>query len=362
MKDFLLVSMFSKNESNYITHYTDELRKANATYDVAFFERYNMEAIYDSNEIVFRKYCPTGGNRLKKVGIMLQYARFIRKLAKTGGYKGLLVFTTVPAIMLYDILIKRYLNSFVLDIRDYTHEKNKVYYLLEEKLIDSSYCTVISSAGFKQFLPKNKNYILTHNIPKNRETVRKIKEKKEHYTIGFVGSVRYYKENCALIDQFKSGGKYDLKYYGTISAGCDLEGYCKERNIEHVSFMGQFNNSEKNKIYRDIDIINSIYGDARLETKTAIPNRLYDAAIYKCPIIASKGTFLGELVEKKGLGFATDVFRDDIIGQLDSYLSGLNYDVFYRNCENFISEVDKDMQKQSYVIDRFIKKIQGSSK
>ncbi len=41
-------------------------------------------------------------------------------------------------------------------------------------------------------------------------------------------------------------------------------------------------------------MINSIYGNDSLEVTTALPNRLYEACMFKKPIISSRDTYLGE--------------------------------------------------------------------
>ena len=41
-----------------------------------------------------------------------------------------------------------------------------------------------------------------------------------------------------------------------------------------------------------------------MEVQSALPNRLYDALIFKKPIITTEGTYLTEVVEKYGIGFS----------------------------------------------------------
>ena len=144
MKDILLINMFSKNESSYTDYYIEEIKKEGLSYDSVYFERYKMDAEAEENELLFKEYCPTGGNKFKKIGTMLRYASFIRSIVKKHQYKKIIVFTTVPAIMLYDLLTGQYRKKYILDIRDYTHENNKAYFSLEKKLIDCAFAAVIS--------------------------------------------------------------------------------------------------------------------------------------------------------------------------------------------------------------------------
>lgn len=361
MKDVLLVNMFSKNESSYTEYYIDELRKAGLSYESIYFERYNMDAEAGDNELLFKEYCPTGGNKLKKVGTMGRFASFVRKTIKEGQYRGIMVFTTVPAIMIQDLLSSKFNKRYIFDIRDYTHESNPVYFRMVRNLIRQSFATVISSRGFLRFLPENERYYVTHNIAmENPENYQAKAIDPLNIRIGFVGSIRYFDENSKLIRQFSNQENCQLDYYGTFSQGCDLPSVCEQEKITNVHFHGRFNNSEKKTIYQNIDIINSIYGVKGLETTTAVPNRLYDAAIYKCPIIVSKNTYLADLVEQYGLGFAVDVHNENVLERLNSYLSEFDKDVFAENCSRFLKDVYSDMAEQKRMINVFIEKMKQS--
>lgn len=352
-KDCLIISMFPKDESVFAQYYIEQLVNNHKTFDIIYFERYDMDAIAGENEILFKRYCPTGGKRSSKLLIMVQYARFIRKYLKSGNYSSAIVLTTVPAVMCADVLKKRYYGKYVFDIRDYTHESHAVYYKVVKTLVDHSAFTAISSKGFLSFLPSSEKYKLVHNI--NIDCVNN-----DHYrvpdfgktTIGFVGSVRYYKENVELIRQFANNDNYQLAYYGNITNGCDLPGYCLENRIANVSFHGHFNNSKKDAIYQEINIINSIYGlSSGLETKTAMPNRFYDAAIYKIPILVSKDTFLEEAVKYYKIGFAVNIFEENVKELLEAYLNDFDQKEFETGCDRLLKDVNKDMGdfKQSII-------------
>ena len=358
-KDCLIISMFPKDETVFAQYYISQLIHNNKSFDIIYFERYDMTAKAGQNEILFKKYCPTGGNKRSKLFIMSQYARFIRKHLKSGNYSSAIVLTTVPGVMCADLLKKKYAGQFILDIRDYTHESNSLYYKIVKSLIDHSFFTALSSKGFLEFLPKSNKYRLVHNINTNYQ-------RREHYvppqssktTIGFVGSVRYYNENVELIRQFADYDNFQLTYYGNITTGCDLPAYCKSHRITNVSFGGHFNNSQKNELYQNIDVINSIYGlDTGLETKTAIPNRYYDAAIYKIPIIVSKGTVLEKEINEYKMGFAVDIYKDNVRELLVSYLDNLNPEVFEAGCNRLLSDVESDMTTFKESIIHFIESI-----
>lgn len=355
MSKCLIISMFSKQESSYAEYYKDILKQHDVPFDILYFERYLDDYKPAGNELVFSRYCPTGGSKFKKIGMMLEYAHFVRSAIRKGKYTSIIVLTTVPAILICDILLKDYKGRYIIDIRDYTHEQNKLYYSIVEKLVDGADSVVLSSEAFKQFLPASDKYVVTHNITKEytSHTASTIGSR-EPMVIGFVGSVRYFHENNELIRQVADSKRYSLAYYGTTAQGCDLEGFCRENGISNAKFYGKYNNAEKGRIYESIDIINAIYGLNGLETTTAIPNRFYDSAIYRCPIIVSKGTYLQTVVEKYGIGIAVDIHEENVVAALDSYLSHFDEDAFNRGCTALLQRVQCEMTIYWNTVDRFV--------
>lgn len=101
-------------------------------------------------------------------------------------------------------------------------------------------------------------------------------------------------------------------------------------------------------------MINSLYGDFSLEVTTAIPNRLYDALIFKKPIIASKGTFLGEVVEKNRLGIAVELNIQSIKKEVNNYVQNFDKEEFIRNCNECLEKVIGEQNSFKYSIREFL--------
>lgn len=343
-KDCLIVGMFSKDETPYAQHYMDMLNSQGTSFDIVYFDRYESHGPVGSNEIVFSRYCPTGGSKISKIFTMMEYARFIRKTLHAGHYRFVIVLTTLPAIFLNDILHKDYRGNYILDIRDYTYEHAAPFRKIEERLIAESFATVLSSRGFLDFLPSRDDYVFTHNIPHEFERFEVVDGRaQERLCIGYVGSIRYEEENVTLIRQFSMSRRFVLGYWGTQAKGCDLESKCKSAG--NVLFHGPYNNDEKKSIYKDIDIINSIYGIQTKETTTAVPNRFYDAAVYGKPIMVSKGTYLADLTTEYGLGISVDVFNDDVPTLLSDYLKSFDADEFDAACKRLLDDVERDLRE-----------------
>ena len=355
MKDVLLINFFSKNESGYTEYYISKLKEKNLSFDSVYFERYNQDTVALDNEVLFKEYCPTGGSKIKKIGTMLRYCKLVRKLVNPSKYRSVIVFTTVPSIMIMDLLISKFSGRYILDIRDYTHESIPLYRRMEKMLVEHSFKTIISSRGFLQFLPSSDKYVITHNIGKDFHEANQAKQMpSDRLNIGYVGSVRYFEENKRIINQLRNQEEYQLLYYGTMTTGCNLEDYCKEHEVRNVTFYGRYDNDKKDQIYQNIDIINSIYGTDSLETTTLTPNRLYDAALYKLPIIASKGSFLAELIYKYHLGFAVDLATEDLGEKIKEYAQNFSASEFTESCKLFLQDVKTDMLEQERALNDFI--------
>ncbi len=152
--------------------------------------------------------------------------------------------------------------------------------------------------------------------------------------------MRYFKENCKLIDTFANNQKYRLLYIGKPNADCDLEGYCKSKNVTNAYFKGEFKNEDKPKLYKDIDLINALYGNDSLEVTTALPNRLYDGILFKKPVIATKGTYLGEIVKANKVGLCLNLDDRNIDLKIEEYISSLDFDEFNLNCKRMLNKIN----------------------
>lgn len=357
MDNILLISMFPKEEVPYAEIYLDVLKKKNVTYNIIYWNRdKNNETTYLDNEINFNLECKMGGKKIYKIFKMWKYASFIRNEIKNTEYSKIIILTTVPGIFIFDILMKKYKRNYMFDIRDFTNENNFIYYFLEKKIIYNSCYTAISSSGFKTFLPDKKEYLKVHNISNLADISEEVSNinKKDKLLIGFVGNVRYEQENELLISKLKNSLKFEMAYWGKVNKDFNIESIKKRTNAKNVSFFGKFSNEEKSIIYKKIDFINAIYGSDGLEVTTAIPNRFYDALIFKKPIITSKGTFIGELVQKYNLGISVDIINDNIEDMILYYLKNFDAEIFLKTCDNLLREYLNDQEKFKNSISDFI--------
>lgn len=336
-----IIGHTERNYLPYMDRYTEFLDANHVDYDIICWQREELDIVGDRNE--FNYYAPIPTSTFSKITSYYKYGKFIKSIIKKNKYDKIIVLTSVLAVTLSHFLTKEYSGKYIFDIRDYTFEKFPPYKAIIDKLIRCSAVTAISSKGFMEFLSPSPNIVLNHNIAPIEPSICTADIKtKQVINIGFIGGVRYYEENAALISKLKNTFKYQLWYIGQPTVGCDLEGYCAENEITNVSFIGKFQNDQKAELYKNIDIVNSIYGDDSLEVTTALPNRLYEACLFKKPILSSKRTFLGEIIDQYGLGLVVDIERDDVLALLNQYVETFDEVAFITGCTRFIEDVARD--------------------
>lgn len=342
-----IIAFSGRNNMPYLKYYEDIIKNEKVDYECVFWDRFtNGKTEKINNEYTLHIKCLPGGNKTGKIIPMLKYKYIVEKIIKKEQYTHLIILTTLPGVLINKVLLKQFKNKYILDIRDYTYEKYEFYKKIVDKLVDKSFFTAISSKGFLRFLNDNEKIISCHNISKieaKKEICEDLKSKKQ-ITIGFVGGVRYFKENCQLIDALANKERYRLMYIGRTYFDCDLKGYCKSKNITNVVFKGEFKNEDKPKLYKEIDLINAVYGNNSLEVTTALPNRLYEGLLLKRPVIATNGTFLGDIIKANKIGLCLNLNDRNIDLKIEEYITTLDFDEFNLNCEKMLSEIKKEQK------------------
>lgn len=351
----LIVGFFTKTYMPYMEQYEKSLKEKNIEYDIVCFDRDCTKETYKEGNMYVYSH-KTTASRLQKMVPVFKYAKYIKNIMKENNYDKIIVLTTMPGILIYRTLLKKYKNKYIFDYRDYTYEKYRFFKNMVNKLIDNSYATFISSEGYKRYFNNQKNIYLSHNISNMEDIIENCEplSKKESIKIGFLGYVRYFDVNTKLINDLKNDSKYSLSYIGTAFSDCDLQGYCNDNKINNVSFIGKYDNKDKGKLYSDIDMINSIYSLNSEEVQPAIPNRLYDAALFKKPIIVNEGTYLSEIVKKNNLGLLVKPFEQNIKEEIEKYIKEFDEKQFLENCNKFLENIQNDEINMKKEINEFI--------
>lgn len=336
----------------YIQYYEKSLQQKNHDYDIVLWNR-SGQKVEIPNAYVFNG--KDSHHKVGKILPFLRWRRFVLEVLEKKRYDRLIVLTTMPAVLLADKLLGEYCRRFWLDIRDFTYENIGFYKKIVHKLVDAAAAVSISSPAFQCFLPQSDNIYLTHNIS-NRdaaETHCTLDPEADRFCIGFVGGVQFEEQNRQLLEQFANNEKYLLKYVGKAHLGCDLPGFCKEKSIRNAEFHPAFQNHEKPSIYRDIQLINCIYGNHNQVVRLLLPNRLYDCVLFKKPILVSQGTYLAEVVREYHLGTAVDVAQGNVVKEVEAYLAEFDHESFEDGCLRFLERVNGEIRDYADALENF---------
>lgn len=91
-------------------------------------------------------------------------------------------------------------------------------------------------------------------------------------------------------------------------------------------------------------MIHSIYGNEELATSALLPNRLYDAVIFKKPLLASPHTYLAQVVEKYNLGAVINLKDPNIVMTLSNYINNFNEQKFLAGSDKFLDLVNSQQK------------------
>lgn len=338
----------------YIADFERSLRDHGIGYRIVLWDRSGLGAAAERDgSFLFRGKNPA--SKWGKVLPFLRWRNFVLRILRQGEYDRLVVLTTIPAILLADRLLGAYSGKYWLDIRDFTYENYRWYGKTVSRLVRKAAGVSISSDGFRAFLPEGVPLYLSHNLTNDEaeESVCRLDTEKRPLVIGFLGGLRYEWQNRCLLRQLAGSGRYSLWYMGKSHPGCDLPGFCQENGIENVRFFPAYRNEEKPALYRAVDLINSVYGADTEVTRLALPNKLYDCALFKKPILVSKGTYLASVVQKYGLGLAVDVESDPVEACIEGYLSAFDRAAFEHGCACFLRRVRQERSAYLAALDNF---------
>ena len=349
-----IICFWDRYATPYLDKYERMLQHSNEFYEVVFW---NREAKYSGkayrkigHEIQVDYPCLNGSRKLLS---FLGWARRIRKVINERGYSHLIVLSTVPAVLLFDVLVKQYKNKYIFDIRDYTFEKFVLFKKLVMALIAGSSLTAISSKGYMKWLDESPKIMVNHNITisyNNGFTAPDFTSTRP-VRFSFVGNVRLDTQTRAMLLSLGHSTKIEQHYYGRVLDVCDIRSLIDEYQLVNVKLHGPFDVSEKESIYADTDLINTVYANAEKEEdiplgdSTPLPNRLYDALVFYRPLVSSRGTFLAELSERYHLGVSVNGFDKNIEDEILEYVHSFNREEFMSGCDTLREIVTEEEQR-----------------
>ncbi len=229
MNKYCVIIPSNLYKAPYIKYYLENL---SGSIDLISWNQEKIEeTIKNVNHFIFKK---TIKNKklIFKLFSYFRFKRFCTIILKKTNYDKIILAPTQVSVLLSNILFSKYKNKYVIDIRDYSYEHNKFYFNRLSRLLENSDEVVISSKGYKNFLPQVKglNYTICHNI--DEKIVHRYREynfekkNKETLVVSYIGNVRFYAQIEKFIQNFKNDSRFFLRIIG--SGANELEEFKKK--------------------------------------------------------------------------------------------------------------------------------------
>lgn len=353
--DICIMSMENVKRVPYISQYIKCLDGKD--FDFLYWDRdCSDDFVGQKNSFPYRHKVrhgePTLAQKIEKLSGYFGFKRFASSILKKNDYKRVVCLTGNAAVLVNNVLLEKYDGRFIIDIRDYWHEDNKRYHDIEQRLIESSPCPVISSPAYIEFLGKH-DFRIMHNSQILSDEEKRIAEHGHNrpFRIVCVGAAKNLDYDKKVIDFFANDNRFKLAFRGR---GYDLlKAYIEKRGITNVEAVGEFDFSQTLQQYANADIVLSMYGNGSPYWDYALANKLYFAAQLGLPILVCEKTAMAAMAEKYELGVAfgpTDEGAKDRIARL---FDEVQVEKRRKGCREFLDIVEADNGRAISDIRRF---------
>lgn len=336
----------------YVKIYTDFLDKHSVSYDII---SWNRDGKQENGVIQFNNQV-NSSNPCALLCSYIRFADFAKKNIITNCYERLIIFTPQVGIFLSGFLKRKYQGKYIFDYRDLSIEQKCIFKIPFIKLLNNSFVNVISSPGFKQYLPKNYDFLISHNFDINRVKRAIIEDfecnKSKPIGVLTIGGIRDYESNKEVIDALANDSRFQISFVGKGPSAEDLKNYSNVQDIKNISFVGYYKKEEEDKYILNAHILNIFY-PRKISHDTALSNRFYNSLILKKPMITTSGTIQGEYTEKYDIGLAV-LNCDNLKEKIIDFLDNLDFKAYSERCNNLLKVFLADYYKWEAVMERFI--------
>lgn len=339
----------------YVNTYKHMLEKAGCDYDVILWDRDGSDAgapnAFSSGRVGLN-------NAFFKACFYLKYARFIKRTVLKNGYDKLVVSGPHLAILLSSFLRKRYKGHYLLDYRDISIEQKKPLYSIYSKTLAGSCRNVISSPGFRKYLPSEYDYLISHNFDVEN-AARSLAVEAPAFELEMpvnvltIGAIRNYDTNVQILENLGNVSGYKLLFAGHGEAAGALKEYALSHGVTNAEFTGFYKKEDEASIVAKCTFVNIFFPD-NIEHSSIMSNRFYLALMNKKPVIVTAGSIQAALVEKYSLGVVVaDVRNLDM--DIKKYISEFDYVEFCVKCNELLAVFLEDQHALESAVSEFVR-------
>ncbi len=360
MKKVLIVSSADKRHMSMVQPYIEYLQSKDIDYDIIRTCRYdsNDKLIDGVKEFVWIK--KISNSRFSKIIPYLKFRKFVKREIKKNNYSFIIVWNENTAILLNDILTKKYKGKFCVNIRDVYTRKSIYGHIMHRVLKKASFITYPSPDYYDDLDFKSySNFLILYN---RDSELLKICEPKTKFSngiikltyLGFYHSAPDTFKKIAKL--FKNDNRFQLFFYG-LDFDTIFKKFCEEEKINNVIVGGAFS-YEKTGIYlENTDIINSYYNNfaSNKSLQFAMGIKESYTPLLNIPSLVDDNTTWGRIGKELGLVFCVDDHNIlNLPDNLYNWYCSLNFDEFKNKCCEFNKIIDKSREELFNLCDKYI--------
>lgn len=341
----LLIGFANLRYMPYLRFYLEQIDRSRHEVHVLYWNRDCAPEVHE-RDVIYHEFAYSMHDdiaKVKKLYAFGKFKRFSMELLRKNRFDFLIVMHSIPAFLLGNYICDEYRKRFIFDYRDYTYEFIPFFKRAIHRMVYASKATFVSSDAFRSALPAVEHIYTSHNILMDSLHHRAGHEGYPHtpIRISFWGYIRHPCTNEQIILRLADDPRFELHYYGREQEiALQLKAFVSERNIRNVFFHGAYQPEDRYAFSRETDLIHNIYGNKESPSqKNAVTNKYYDGLVFCIPQLCMKGSYMGDIAQRGGVGHICDPWSPDFADDIYDYYMSINRTQLRKCCDQALESV-----------------------